>query len=160
MDHRQDQDQDQDQDQHHSHQQRQQQQQQQQHHHHHHQQQQQQQQNAHSNINASWSAQPHQLPQPLPAPLNPPVFEPLLSQLPMNLARDDPGDGMTIDTASDCKATTDSVWSFESVRDIHEFIREFNGRHYNAQNTTYFLPAGQSLSIFPPSIPSFSPTSR
>ena len=49
---------------------------------------------------------------------------------------------MTVDTTSDSKATTDSVWSFESMRDIHEFIREFNGRHYNAQNTTYFLPAG------------------
>ena len=76
--------------------------------------------------------------------LNPPIFEPRMSQLPMNLARDDPEDGMTVDTASNSRATTDSVWSFESMRDIHEFIREYNGRRYNAQNTTYFLPAGQS----------------
>lgn len=69
-----------------------------------------------------------------------------MSQCAMNLAGDDPSDRMTLDSASNSRATTtDSVWSFESMRDIHEFIREFNGRRYNAQNTTYFLPAGQSL---------------
>lgn len=62
----------------------------------------------------------------------------------MNLAHDDPGDGMSLETASTSKTTTASVWSFESMRDIHEFIREVNGRRYNAQNTTYFLPAGES----------------
>ena len=67
-----------------------------------------------------------------------------MSQLPMNLVRDDTGDGMTIDATSNSVSTADSVWSFESMRDIHEFIREFNGRRYNAQNSTYFLPAGQS----------------
>jgi hypothetical protein len=72
-----------------------------------------------------------------------PVFEPRVSQLPMNLVRDDPGDNMTLDTASQSRATTDSVWSFESMRDIHEFIREFNGRRYNAQNSTYLFPAGE-----------------
>ena len=78
--------------------------------------------------------------------LGPPYHEPRRSQLPMNLVRDDPGDGMTIDATSNSASTTDSVWSFESMRDIREFIREFNGRYYNAQNSTYFLPAGQSES--------------
>lgn len=62
----------------------------------------------------------------------------------MNLALDDPGDAMTIDIAPSSRSTTDSVWSFQSMRDMHEFLREFHGRRYNAQNTTYFLPAGQS----------------
>jgi hypothetical protein len=79
---------------------------------------------------------------------NAPIFEPRVSQEPMNLARDDPRDDMTLDTASQSRATTDSVWSFESMRDIHEFIREYNGRRYNAQSSTYFLPAGQSSSPF------------
>ena len=74
----------------------------------------------------------------------PPYHEPRISQLPMNLVRDLQGDGMTIDATSNSASTTDSVWSFESMRDIREFIREFNGRYYNAQNSTYFLPAGQS----------------
>ena len=84
--------------------------------------------------------------QGLSSGLRPPIFEARISQPAMNLARDDPSDRMTLDTASNSKATTDdSVWSFESMRDIHEYIREFNGRRYNAQNTTYFLPAGQSF---------------
>jgi hypothetical protein len=81
---------------------------------------------------------------------NAPILEPRMSQLPMNLVRDDPRDNMTLDTASQSRATTDSVWSFESTRDIHEFIREYNGRRYNAQNSPYFLPAGElSLSSLP-----------
>ena len=84
------------------------------------------------------------LQQPGSDDLGPPYHEPRMSQLPMNLVHDDTGDGMTIDTTSNSVSTTDSVWSFESMRDIHEFIREFNGRYYNAQNSTYFLPAGQS----------------
>ena len=76
--------------------------------------------------------------------LGPPYHEPRMSQLPMNLVRDDTGDGMSIDATSNSVSTTDSVWSFESMRDIREFIREFNGRCYhNTQNATYFLPAGQ-----------------
>jgi len=67
----------------------------------------------------------------------------------MNLAGDDPDDGMTLDTASSSRGPANSVWSFQSMRDIHEFIREVNGRRYNAQNTTYFLPAGESPTIFP-----------
>ena len=78
--------------------------------------------------------------------LGPPYNVPRMSQLPMNLVRDDRGDGRTIDAMSNSVTTSDSVWSFESMRDIHEFIREYNGRSYNAQNSTYFLPAGQSES--------------
>ena len=74
--------------------------------------------------------------------LNRPYYEPRMLQSPLNLALDDSGDGMSIDATSDSSSTADSLWSFESTRDMHEFIREVNGRSYNAQNTTYFLPAG------------------
>ena len=78
--------------------------------------------------------------------LGPLYHEPRMSQLPMNLVRDNPGDGRTIDAMSNSVSTSDSVWSFDSMRNIHEFIREYNGRSYNAQNSVYFLPAGQSES--------------
>ena len=84
--------------------------------------------------------------QPRSGDLNSPYHLPRMSQLPMNLVRDTPGDGRTIDGSSNTGSTADSVRSFESMRDIHEFIREFNGRTYNAQNPIYFLPAGQSES--------------
>jgi hypothetical protein len=108
------------------------------------QQQQQQQPHDYDNINAidyTRTQQPS-------AVLDPPYHEPRMSQLPMNLARDDPGDGMTVGGASNTRSTIDSVVSFDSMRDVHEFIREVNGRRYNAQNTTYFLPAGQSSPSF------------
>jgi hypothetical protein len=72
-----------------------------------------------------------------------PISVPRVSQGPMNLERDDPGDAMTLDTASSSKDTADSLLSFDSMRDLHDFIREVNGRQYNARNTTYFLPAGE-----------------
>ena len=70
--------------------------------------------------------------------LDPPYHETRMSQLPMNLACDDSGDDRTIDGASNSGSTTDSVRSFESIRDMHELIREFNGRYYNAQNPGQF----------------------
>jgi len=76
--------------------------------------------------------------------LDPPYNAPRMSQPPMNLARDDSGDDMSIGGDSNSRSTIDSVLSFDSMRDVHEFIREVNGRRYNTQNTTYFLPAGQS----------------
>lgn len=77
--------------------------------------------------------------------LNSPYYEPRMFQSPLNLSPDDSGEGMSINATSDSSTSTiDSLWSFESTRDMHEFIREVNGRSYNAQNTTYFLPAGQS----------------
>ena len=84
--------------------------------------------------------------QPRSTDLDLPYHEPRMSQLPMNLVRDGRGDGRTIDAMSNSVCTSDSVFSFDSIRDTHEFIREFNGRSYNAQNSTYFLPAGQSES--------------
>ena len=103
----------------------------------------QQQQYDRSKMNANWWA-PERQRSPTPSDaLNAPIFQPRMSQAPMNLARDDPGDGMTLDTASIGRATTDSVCSFQSMRDINEFLREVNGRRYNAQNTVYFLPAGE-----------------
>ena len=81
-----------------------------------------------------------------------PILEPRMSQAPMNLARDYPRDDMGINTVSNSKAITNSAWSCESMRDTHEFIREVNGRQYNAQNNIYFLPAGGSSNspAYPP----------
>ena len=91
----------------------------------------------------SWA---RKLQQPSSDDLGPPYHERRMSPLPMNLVRNDTGVGMTIDaTSNNNVSTTDSVWPLESMRDVREFIREFNGRYYhNAQNATYFLPAGQS----------------
>jgi len=88
-------------------------------------------------------------------PLNPSggldvfIVERHISQVPM---RDDPQERVTIDSVSNSRAATNSVWPCESMRDTHESIREVNGRQYNAQNTTYFLPAGESTNF-----PSYSP---
>ena len=68
-------------------------------------------------------------------------------------AQDDKRDGMGIDTVSNSRATTDPVWSCESMRDAHEFIRKVNGRQFNAQNPVYFLPAGESSNF-----PAYSPS--
>ena len=103
----------------------------------------QQQQHDRGKMNADWGA-PEQQRSPTPSDgLNASVFQPQMSQASMNLARDDPGDGMTLDTTSISRATTDSVCSFQSMRDIHKFIREVDGRRYNVQNTIYSLPAGE-----------------
>lgn len=50
----------------------------------------------------------------------------------------DSGDGTT------CDSGAESTYSYQSVRDIANFIRELNGRKFNSQNQTYMLPAGQS----------------
>jgi hypothetical protein len=85
--------------------------------------------------------------------LDVPIFEHHTPQMPMNLPRDNLRDGTTTDTVSDStRAIANSVWPCESMRDTHESIREVNGRQYNAQNTTYFLPASES-----PSLPTYPP---
>jgi hypothetical protein len=56
---------------------------------------------------------------------------PFILRLPLRTqhpARDDQPNGM----------------SCEPMGDTHEYIREVGGRQYNAQNTMYFLPAGES----------------
>jgi len=111
-----------------------------------------------SNINASSWPRTRSHSQTCSDDLNPLYYEPRMFQLPMNFDRDDPGDGMTIDITSNRGSTSDSIWSFVSERDINEFIREFNGRRYNTQNTTYFLPAGQSESQLPILQPCLSPS--
>lgn len=97
-----------------------------------------------TNANRGWPPE-RRLSSPPADGLYAPIHVPRVSQPPMNLAHDDTDDGVTLDTASNSVGPTASLWSFQSMRDIHEFIREVNGRHYNAQNTTYFLPAGGSL---------------
>jgi len=74
-----------------------------------------------------------------------PISVPRMSQAPVDpAARDDQQDGMDTDTVSKSRATTNSIWSCEPMRDAHESIREVGGRQYNTQNTLYFLPAGNS----------------
>jgi hypothetical protein len=83
--------------------------------------------------------------QPLPNPsdgLDAPISESHMSQAPMNL---------TDDAESNSRAS-------ESTKDTHEYIREVNGRHYNAQNTTYFLPAGESSNHILPAIGLYMPS--
>ena len=76
------------------------------------------------------------------------VAEPRMSQGLMAPARGDQLDDVGSDTVSNNRATTDPVWTCESMRDAHESIREVKGRQYNAQNIVYSLPAGES-SNFP-----------
>ncbi len=82
-----------------------------------------------------------------------PIVEPRTSQAPMAATQDEQRDSMGNDTVSNSRATTDPVWSCESTRDAHEFIRKVNGRQFQAQNSVYFLPAGES-SKFPANPPS------
>ena len=76
-----------------------------------------------------------------------------------NLTRDDQRDGIGSDSAPHSTTATDSAWSRESARDTHEFTREVGGRQYNAQNTIYFLPAGESSNVPAYSLPFLSPSS-
>lgn len=73
-----------------------------------------------------------------------------MSQAPNLAPSDDPRDSATGDTTPTDKPATDPAWFFESTRDTHKFIREVNGRQFNAQNTTYFLPAGESSDLQAP----------
>ena len=78
----------------------------------------------------------------------------------VNLNRDDQRDGnMGNNSASHSRTATDSAWSCEPMRDTHEFIREVSGRQYNAQNTIYFLPAGESSNVPAYSLPFLSSSS-
>ena len=70
-----------------------------------------------------------------------------MSQPPIHDPSGDPSDGVAINPAPTDGPTTDPAWFFESTRDTHKFIREVNGRQFNAQNTTYFLPAGESSDL-------------
>lgn len=73
---------------------------------------------------------------------NPPIFKLFMSQTSIHDASDDPRDGVTVNAAPTDKPATDPAWFVESMRGTR-YIREVNGRQYNAQNTTYFLPAGE-----------------
>lgn len=45
-----------------------------------------------------------------------------------------------------CDASSDaamSTFSYNSMRDVTQYIREVNGRRHNSQNTTYFLTSGE-----------------
>ena len=80
------------------------------------------------------------------------IVEPRMSHAPMAAAWDNQPDDMRSNTVSYIRAITDPVWTCESMRDAHESIREVNGRQYNAQNSVYSLPAGESSNF-----PTYSP---
>ena len=72
-----------------------------------------------------------------------PYYQPKVDQAPLNLES-----ASTIGDSVDmsCGTETDigeSVLSYDSTRDIGHFVREVNGRRFNAQNTTYMLPSGE-----------------
>ena len=87
------------------------------------------------------------------------ISEPLMSQAPMNPTRDDQRDSMDNETVSSSRATANAARFCELTGNTHQFIREVNGRYFNAQNTLYFLPAGE-LFNFPPILPLCTPNSR
>lgn len=87
---------------------------------------------------------PEQHPSPNPlGGLDVLISEPRISQAHLNPARDDQRDSTGIETVSNSSATTNAARFDESIRNTHQFTREVNGRYYNAQNTLYFLPAGE-----------------
>ena len=76
-----------------------------------------------------------------------PYYEPRVDQAPLNLeSASTIGDSinMSCDTRTGIE---ESVLSYESTRDIGHFVREINGRRFNAQNTTYILPSGESWPV-------------
>ena len=88
---------------------------------------------------------PEQHPSPSPlGGLDVHISEPRISQAHMNPARDDQRDSIDNETVSDSRTTTNASQFCESTGNTHQFIREVNGRYYNAQNTLYFIPAGES----------------
>ena len=95
----------------------------------------------------AWAPEKHLSPNPSEGP-DVHIVEPLMSEASVAAARDDQQDDMGSDTVSNNRAITDPVWTCESMRDAHGSIREVNGRQYNARNTVYSLPAGES-SHFP-----------
>lgn len=53
-------------------------------------------------------------------------------------------DLISCDTRSRSSHGGGSIFSYRSDRDVHNFIREVNGRRFNNHNITYFLPSGAS----------------
>lgn len=77
----------------------------------------------------------------------PPYYLPKVDQAPLNLeSASTIGD--SIDMSCDMQTgIADSVWSYDSTRDIGQYVREVNGRRFNAQNSTYILPSGALYSV-------------
>jgi hypothetical protein len=72
-----------------------------------------------------------------------PYYQPKVDQAPLNLES-----ASTIGSSLDMSCDTqtgiaESVWSYDSSRDIGQYVREVNGRRFNAQNSTYILPSGE-----------------
>lgn len=70
-------------------------------------------------------------------------YEPRVDQAPLNLdSASTIGD--SVDMSCDTQTSiVDSLWSYESTRDVGQYVREVNGRRFNAQNSTYILPSGE-----------------
>ena len=70
-------------------------------------------------------------------------YQPRVDQAPLNLeSASTIGD--SVDMSCDTQTSVvDSLWSYDSTRDIGQYVREVNGRRFNAQNSTYILPSGE-----------------
>ena len=69
-------------------------------------------------------------------------YQPKVDQPPLNLeSASTIGD--SVDMSCETRTSVvDSLWSYDSTRDIGQYVREVNGRRFNAQNSTYILPSG------------------
>src|SRR5258706_854763 len=69
-------------------------------------------------------------------------YQPRVDQAPLNLESASTI-GNSVDMSCDTRTSVvDSHWSYDSTRDIGQYVREVNGRRFNAQNSTYLLPSG------------------
>lgn len=63
------------------------------------------------------------------------------------LYRDDSESDMDTDVTSN-NSRAPSIFSYDSSRDAREMLKEENGRTFNNQSDTYYLPAGQIYASF------------
>lgn len=63
---------------------------------------------------------------------------PLYDQMAANYTPSQAGRTTTDDIASDAA----SMFSYDSTRDLKQFLREMGGRTFNAQSEIYLLPSG------------------
>lgn len=79
-----------------------------------------------------------------------PYYQPKVDQAPLNLESASTV-GESIDMSCNTQTSiANSVWPLDSSRDIGQYVREVNGRRFNAQNTTYILPSGESYPVTGP----------
>lgn len=70
---------------------------------------------------------------------------PLSSHRVLDLDDDDASEMDTDLTSNNSRAP--SIFSYDSSRDAREMLKEENGRVFNNQSDTYYLPAGEESAI-------------